>query len=68
MGRRTPDAKNPDYSEVISTVEHHLQCRSPHHPDPNHEESARGMESGDAWRALVEIGAALDRAKRGLLK
>lgn len=64
MGRKPPEVKNPDYSGVIQVIEHHLQYDSGSHPYESQEEAAREMESGDAWRALVEIGAAMDRAKR----
>jgi hypothetical protein len=62
MGRKT--AKSPDYSAVIDVIEHYLQFGSGSHPYENHEESARATTDGDAWRALVEIGEALDRAKK----
>lgn len=64
MGRKTPENKHPDYSRVIQIIEHYLQHGTDTHPDENHEEAARSLESGDAQRALVEIGAAMDRAKR----
>lgn len=65
MGKKTESVKSPDYAEVISTIEHHLQHDRGVHPYESHEEAARASESGDAWRALIEIGAALDKAKRG---
>lgn len=55
---------SPDYTNVIRTIEHYLQYGSGHHPHASHEEAAREMASGDAQRALQEIGAMLDQAKR----
>lgn len=63
MGRKTPVNSGPDYSEVIRIIEHHLQHGSSFHPYDSRKEAAWEMEDGDARRALVEIGEALDRAK-----
>ena len=64
MGKKTPENRNPDYFNVISTIEHHLQHGTGSWPYESHEDTANHLEPGDAWRALVEIGAALDKAKR----
>lgn len=63
MSRRSG---NTDYSKVIRAIEHHLQYdgHSGVHPYESHEEAARNMESGDSWRALADIAAELDRAKK----
>lgn len=65
MGRKTESKKNPDYLDVIRTIEHYLQHSTGVHPYDSHEEAARSMEPGDCERVLWEIGAALDKAKRG---
>lgn len=64
MGRKTPVNSDPDYSEVIRVIEHHLQHGSSFHPYDSRKEAAIGMADKDAWRVLVEIGEALDRAER----
>jgi len=55
----------PNYGEVIRVIEHYLQYdgRGGIHPYESHEEAADAMEPGDAERALVAIGQALDRVK-----
>jgi hypothetical protein len=55
----TAGNKKLDCSGVIQVIEHYLQ----YDLHESHEESALVMESGDAWRVLAEIGAALDKAK-----
>lgn len=68
MGKIASENKNPDYIEVIKTIKHHLQYGAGAWSDESHEECARSLECGDAQRALVEIGAALDRVNRDLIK
>lgn len=63
MGKTAGRKPPPDYAEVIRVIEHHLQCRTPSWPYDSHQETAQALESGDAHRALVEIGAALDEIK-----
>lgn len=64
MSRKVLEGKDPDYSNVIRVIEHHLQCGTGAWPYDSHEETARALGDRDAQRALVEIGIALDRVKR----
>jgi hypothetical protein len=54
-----------DYSQVIREIEHHLQHGTGPHPYQSYCEAAEAHESGDAWRALRDIGEAMDRATKG---
>lgn len=56
----------PDLSEVLSVIEHWLQHGTGTHPHGSYADAARAMEPGDAQRALVSIGEAMDRAATGL--
>lgn len=55
-----------DYSEVIRMIEGWLQYDGwgGVHPYDSHHQAAELMEPGDAWRAMRDIGATLDRVKK----
>lgn len=54
-------AKKVDYAPVIQEIEHHLQNGTGTHPYQSYRAAAEAHESGDAWRALVDIGEAMDQ-------